>query len=37
MSITELLEKLEKIEEDGIGLRRNEGFGRVKICTPREV
>lgn len=33
----ELLNKLVKIEKDGIGLRKNEGFGRVKICSPREV
>lgn len=33
----ELLSKLVKIEKDGIGLRKNEGFGRVKICSPREV
>ena len=29
-------EELEKIEKDGIGLRRNEGFGRVRICSERE-
>ena len=28
--------ELEKIEKDGIGLRRNEGFGRVRICSERE-
>ena len=33
----ELLNKLVKIEKDGIGLRKNEGFGRVKICSHREV
>lgn len=33
--LEEILEKLEKIEEDGIGLRRNEGFGRVRICSER--
>jgi hypothetical protein len=26
---------LNKIEEKGIGLRKNEGFGRVKICSSR--
>jgi len=31
-----ILEELEKIEKDGIGLRRNEGFGRVRICSERE-
>ena len=31
-----ILKKLEKIEENGIGLRRNEGFGRVRICSERE-
>ena len=34
--LLEILEKLEKIEKDGIGLRRNEGFGRVRICSERE-
>lgn len=29
--LEDILEKLEKIEENGIGLRRNEGFGRVRI------
>ena len=29
------LELLNKIEEEGIGLRKNEGFGRVKICSSR--
>lgn len=33
--LEEILEKLEKIEKDGIGLRRNEGFGRVRICSER--
>ena len=28
--------ELEKIEKDGIGLRRNEGFGRVRICSERK-
>ena len=31
-----ILGYLEKIEENGIGLRRNEGFGRVRICSGRE-
>lgn len=34
--LEDILEKLEKIEENGIGLRRNEGFGRVRICSERE-
>ncbi|WP_304179672.1 RAMP superfamily CRISPR-associated protein [Leptotrichia trevisanii] len=34
-NLEEILEKLEKIEKDGIGLRRNEGFGRVRICSER--
>ena len=29
------LELLNKIEEEGIGLRKNEGFGRVQICSSR--
>ena len=33
----ELLDKLVEIEKDGLGLRKNEGFGRLKICSPREV
>ncbi len=31
----EILEGLIKIEKEGIGLRRNEGFGRVRICSER--
>ena len=31
-----ILGYLEKIEENGIGLRRNEGFGRVRICSERK-
>ena len=31
----EELELLKKIEENGLGLRKNEGFGRVKICSSR--
>ena len=31
-----ILGYLEKIEKNGIGLRRNEGFGRVRICSERE-
>ena len=31
-----ILGYLEKIEENGIGLRKNEGFGRVRICSERE-
>ena len=34
--LEDILKKLEKIEENGIGLRRNEGFGRVRICSERE-
>ena len=34
MELSEL-ELLNKIEEEGIGLRKNEGFGRVKICSSR--
>lgn len=30
------LELLKGIEEKGLGLRKNEGFGRVKICSSRE-
>ena len=30
-----ILEELKKIEENGLGLRKNEGFGRVKICSIR--
>lgn len=32
----EELELLKRIEENGLGLRKNEGFGRVKICSSRE-
>ena len=28
-------EKLIKIEKNGLGLRKNEGFGRVRICSER--
>ena len=35
-NLEDILKKLEKIEENGIGLRRNEGFGRVRICSERE-
>ena len=31
-----ILGYLEKIEENRIGLRRNEGFGRVRICSERK-
>ena len=30
-----ILEELKKIEENGLGLRKNEGFGRIKICSTR--
>ena len=30
-----ILPKLEEIEEKGLGLRKNEGFGRVKISSER--
>lgn len=30
-----ILEKLTKIEVNGLGLRKNEGFGRVRICSER--
>ena len=30
-----ILEELKKIEENGLGLRKNEGFGRVKTCSIR--
>lgn len=33
---TEILKDLKSIEEKGLGLRKYEGFGRVKICTPRK-
>ena len=29
----ELLTKLEKIENSGVGLRKKEGFGIINICT----
>lgn len=29
------IEALKKIEESGLGLRRNEGFGRVLVCSTR--
>ncbi len=32
----ELLDKLVEIEKDGLGLRKSEGFGKVKICSIRE-
>ena len=32
----ELLNELVKIETDGLGLRKSEGFGKVKICSIRE-
>ena len=35
--IENILEELKNIEKYGVGLRRNEGFGRVKICSEREV
>lgn len=31
-----ILDKLLKIENEGLGLRKNEGFGRIRICTERE-
>jgi len=31
------LETLKQIEEKGIGLRREEGFGRVYICDPFHI
>ena len=31
----ELLNELVKIEQDGLGLKKTEGFGRIKICSPR--
>ena len=31
----DIIDKLLKIENEGIGLRRNEGFGRVRICSER--
>lgn len=30
-----ILKELEEIEKNGIGLRRNEGFGRIRICSER--
>ena len=30
-----ILEKLTKIEANGLGVRKNEGFGRVRICSER--
>ena len=32
---SKILEELKEIEEKGLGLRRNEGFGRIKICSER--
>jgi CRISPR-associated protein Csx10 len=32
-----LIEKLKTIEARGLGARRTEGFGRVKICDPFHV
>jgi hypothetical protein len=34
--IENVLEKLVEIEKNGIGLRRNEGFGKVRICSERD-
>ena len=31
----EILNKLVEIEKNGLGLRKNEGFGRIKICSKR--
>lgn len=31
-----ILNELVKIEKNGLGLRKNEGFGRIKICSIRE-
>jgi len=31
---SELIKRLEELEKSGIGLRRNEGFGRVVVCDP---
>lgn len=31
----EILEQLKKIETEGLGLRKNEGFGRLRICSIR--
>lgn len=31
----DILNILKKIEENGLGLRKNEGFGRIKICSLR--
>lgn len=33
----EILEELEDIEKNGLGLRRHEGFGEISICTNREI
>jgi CRISPR-associated Csx10 family RAMP protein len=32
-----LLESLKQIEKEGVGLRREEGFGRVYICDPFHI
>lgn len=32
---TEILERLNNIESEGLGLRKNEGFGRIRICSAR--
>ena len=34
--IENVLEKLVEIEKNGIGLRRNEGFGKIRICSERD-
>ena len=31
-----VLERLVEIEIKGLGLRKNEGFGKVRICSKRE-
>lgn len=33
----EILSHLERVERDGVGLRKTEGFGKVEICSPKHL